>query len=273
MAMDDLPLRDPGGTPPAPAPPRPSPSRWLVLGAGAIIAGALLALWWMSRAQPGAAPPAATTPTELAPSATRPTRQPLELPALADSDSMLRDLVGALSRRPLMARLLATKGLVRAATLAVVQIGDGKTPAGPFAVLRPSSRLQIQGTTSGKIDAASYARWNPAVDALQSVRPADLAQLYVNVKPLFDEAYRELGAPEGDFDGALVKAVRTLSATPAVQGDPVLLRRPNYFEHDDGVLRAALPVQKQLILMGPENRTKILAWLRDVALTLELKID
>lgn len=276
MAMNDLPLRD---TAPPPAPPpirppaRPSPTRWLIVAAGAVIAGALLALWWLSRAQPGAAVPAATSPTEIAPTATRPTRQPLELPALADSDPMLRDLVAAVSRHPLVTRLLATRGLVQAATLAVVQIGDGKTPAVPLAVLKPSTRLEILGTSSGKIDPASYARWDGATNALRSVRASDAAQLYVNVKPLFDQAYRDLGYPDGDFDQALVRAVRVLSATPDVSGDPVLLRRPNYFEHDDAALRAALPVQKQLLLMGPVNRQNVLGWIRDLAVTLELKIE
>ena len=36
-----------------------------------------------------------------------------------------------------------------------------------------------------------------------SVQPADAAQLYVNVKDLFDAAYAELGHPGGNFDEAI----------------------------------------------------------------------
>jgi hypothetical protein len=102
---------------------------------------------------------------------------------------------------------------------------------------------------------------------------AEAAQVYVNVKPLFDAAYRELGYPDGDFDEALVRAIRRLNATPDLTTDPVLLARPAYFEHEDAALRALPPVQKQLLLLGPEHRRAILGWLRRFAATLELKVD
>src|ERR1043165_1294890 len=90
MAFDDLHLE----RPPAPrlAPARSSTSRWVILGAGTVIAGALLALWWLGHAQPPPASLAPTTATDIARPPTRPQREPLELPALVDSDAMLRDL-------------------------------------------------------------------------------------------------------------------------------------------------------------------------------------
>jgi hypothetical protein len=58
-------------------------------------------------------------------------RQPLNLPALGESDALLRQLVQTLSQNPTLSRLLATPQLVRGATLAVVQVGDGRTPVDP----------------------------------------------------------------------------------------------------------------------------------------------
>ena len=196
----------------------------------------------------------------------------MQLPSLVDSDTMLRELAGTLSRNPLLARLVATRGLVRNATLAVVQIGDGKTPAVPLAVLRPPTRLQINGPQSGRVENASYARWEAATVALLSIPAADAARVYVNVKPLFDEAYRDLGYPNGDFDVALSKAIRTLEATPPSPADMVLLRGEGYFEHADSNLGSLQPVQKQLLLFGPENRARVQSWLRQLAAALELKI-
>jgi hypothetical protein len=271
MPHDDLPLH--GSVPPESVPsgrPR-SPTRWVIVGAGAVIAGALLALWWMSRAQPATTVPAPTAATEVALRSKRPKQQPLELPGLGESDTFISELVATLSRHPVLTRLFATRGVVRAMTLAVVQIGDGKTPASPLAVLRPSSRLRI--TPAGRIEPVTYIRWDSAVAALASVNPGDAAQMYVNVKPLFDEAYRELGHPGGDFDEAIVRAIRTLDATPTPAGDPVLNERPSYFEHEDPALRSLLPVQKQLLLIGPAHRQRVMAWLKQVAANLDLKVD
>jgi hypothetical protein len=249
-----------------------SPTRWIVLGAGAVIVGALLTLWWMSRTRPTPATPAPTTATDAALGTQRPKPQIVDLPPLDDSDTYLRSMVEALSRHPTLAKLLATRGLVRGATLAVVQIGDGKTPISPLAVLKPATRLQILGPASGPIDPASYGRWDGPTSALTSVDPIHAAQLYVTVKPLFDKAYEELGNPKGNFDEAIARAIRTLDDTPQVRTDPTLLRRTNYFEHEDARLKSLLPVQKQLLLVGPDNRRKIMQWLKQLAANLDLKI-
>ena len=273
MALEDLPLREP--VPHEPAPPARAatdPSRWIVLGAVAVMAGALLAMWWLGRAQPVPAPPAFTNATDVSVGSPRPKSQPIALPPLDASDDLLRRTLAVLSAHPLLARLLATPAIVRGAALAIVQIGDGKTPSAPLTVLRPSTRLVIAGTASGPIDAASYRRWDGPTAALLSLPPADLAQVYVNVKPLFDRAYEDLGHPGGDFDQAIVKAIETLTETPRPAAPPVLVAKPGYFEHDDPALKALLPVQRQLLLIGPDNQRQVLGWLKRLATALELKI-
>jgi len=280
MTYDDLPL-DPSRSSERPPPvsprvQRPSVWRWILVVVVAMATGGLLTFWWMSRTQPEPATPAPTAATDVPIGPNRPAAQDLTLPPLDESDGFLRDLVSVLSRHPLLARLMATEHIVRAATLAVVQIGDGKTPATPLRVLRPSSRLALvtgasSDAPSARVDPASYRRWDESVAALVSVDPADAAQFYVNVKPLFDAAYEELGQGT-DFDQAIVSAIRMLADTPEPAGDPVLLRRPGYFEHDDAALRSLRPVQKQFLLIGPENRRRVLSWLRQVATNLDLPI-
>jgi hypothetical protein len=274
MAFEDLHLDRPTSSEPGDEPPAsPSAWRWVAVALAGVAAGALLAFWWMSRSQPETATPAPTTATDVAVGANRPKRQMLDLPSLDGSDQLLAQLVSALSRHPTLSRLLATRGLVRATTLAVVQIGQGRTPAEPLKVLRPAKQVEILGGAAGRVDPDSYARWDTAVAALTSVPPADAAQLYVNVKPLFDQAYIELGHPEGDFDRAIVRAIGMLDDVPIQQQDPQLVRRTNIFEHEDAALRALPPVQKQFLLVGPANRSRIMDWLRQFASNLDLKLE
>jgi len=272
MAFDDHPLEKTELPPqPEPSPPSPSWLRALVIGLAGVLAGALLMFWWMSRAQPTPSAPPSPTAPDVAMGSNRPKRQTIDLPTLDSSDSLLRQLVATLSKHPLLARLMATDGLVRAATLAVVQIGDGRTPIDALKPLRPATRLQIVGTTSGRVDPTSYQRWDGPAAALVSVSPTDAAQLYVNVKPLIDQAYIELGHPGEDFDAAIVRAIQILADTPEIPADPLLLRRSGYFEHDDSTLRALRPVQKQLMLMGPDNKRRLMTWLHAFANALDLK--
>jgi hypothetical protein len=271
MAFDDLDIARP--TPPASTPPPGPPiGRWIVVALAAVAAGTLLTFWWMSNSQPTPAPPPAAAVTGTAPESNRPKRQPLDLPPLDGSDLFLRGLVSALSNHPTLARLLTTPDLARGTALAMVQIGDGRTPSQPLRLLRPSARLRVDGATSGAIDPISYRRWDSAASALVSVPPADAAQLYVNVKPLLDEALIDLGQPR-DFDASLVRAISLLRETPVPAHDPVLLRRPGYFEHEDPALRALKPVQKQLVLLGPHNQRRVIDWLEAFARALDLDVE
>jgi hypothetical protein len=272
MSFDDLPLERTIQSP-IRRDPRSTPTRWIVAIAAVVVAGSLLALWWIVRERPEAATPVPTAATNAAVSSHRPIRQPVELPALDESDETIRRMAAFLSKNPLFERLLATKGLVRAVSLVVQQIADGKTPADPLAVLRPDTRLTILGAESGRIDPQSYARWTPATRALVSIDPKDAAQLYVNVKLLLDDAYRDLGHPSANFDEGLVAAMQTLLATPTATADSELVRRPNYFEHTDPVLRGLRPVQKEFLLLGPDNRRQVEAWLHALASQLDLKIE
>lgn len=275
MAFEDVPL----DRPPAPrrSPARSSSSstsRWVILAAGIVVAIALLTLLWMGRSQPPTATLAPTSPTD-ARSPGRPRPQPLVLPPLGESDSALRELFATLSHHPLLAKVLAQPGVVRAAVLAVVQIGDGKTPAVPLDAMRPAERLTVlkDGSTM-HLNPSSYSRWDGPTRALLDINAVDASRVYVNVKPLFDEAYAELGYPGGNFDDAIVRAIKMLVETPDVTTTPALIMpRPATFEHEDPALRTLHPVQKQLLLIGPDNRHQVLAWLRKFAATLELKID
>jgi len=133
-------------------------------------------------------------------------------------------------------------------------------------------RLMILGTDSGRIDPSSYVRWESNVAALTSVRPNEAAQVYVNLKPLFDEAYVALGHAGGNFDTSLIRALRMLKDTPEPTEEPVLMRRPAYFEHTDAAFRSLRPVQKQFLLIGGERRGRVRAWLAAFADALELKL-
>ena len=275
MTFDELPLHHDRPTPAVP-PRRParaaSSTRWVIVGATALVAFALIYLWWMSRGQANNAVPAPALSTDVQVRQHRPPRQPMDLPSLDGSDGLVRGLVAVLSSHPGLARFLATNALVRGTVLAVEQVGDGKTPASPLAAFQPASRVAIVGTDTGRVDPRSYARWDSATGALTSVRPSEAAQLYVNLKPLFDAAYRELGHPNGDFDTAIVRAIQQLQDTPDPGVDPLLRRGRGYYEHTDAALRSLRPVQKQFLLVGPNNRTRIQQWLKAFADALDLKI-
>ena len=103
---------------------------------------------------------------------------------------------------------------------------------------------------------------------MASVDPAAAAQLYATLKPRTQEAYRDLGFPNGSFDRTLERAIVALLHTPVV--DAAARVRPKgigYAFYDERLESLSGP-QKHLLRMGPRNVRVIKKSLRAIAVAL-----
>jgi hypothetical protein len=88
--------------------------------------------------------------------------------------------------------------------------------------------------------------------------------MYKQYYPLFQQAYVDLGYPEGYFNDRLVEVIDHLLATPDVTG-PVMLRRPSVnYEFVDPELENRSAGQKMLIRIGPQNAAIVKVKLREL---------
>ena len=78
------------------------------------------------------------------------------------------------------------------------------------------------------------------------------------------QAYQELGYPEGDFNSALKKAILSLLDTPELE-DRIYIEKRVLYVMEDPALENLAPAQKQLLRMGPDNRKAVQAKLRELA--------
>lgn len=201
--------------------------------------------------------------------------EPIVVPPLDESDPLVRELVKKLSSNPRIAAWLATDGLVRNFTVVISNIGEGRTPAAHLRVLRPPSSFQVidrQGVLY--VDPGSYKRYDSLAAATASVDPAGAARLYATLKPRIQEAYRELGVPDGAFDRALERAIVLLLQTPVVD-EPVRVEPHGGtgYGFADPELEALTGAQKQLLRTGPANVRTIQASLRAIALALGIPAE
>ena len=90
-------------------------------------------------------------------------------------------------------------------------------------------------------------------------------KLYRQLEPLVDEAYRELGYPNADFDDTLDRALRRLLRTPVPPADAPLVENVQNYAYRDPTLENLTDAQKLLIRMGPENQRRIQAKLEEFA--------
>ena len=264
--LDDIELENAGSAPGAPlpavAPGRSGISRSLViLLVTAIVAALVYFVWVARRPAPNAQPAPTTTDVPIgAPAATL--ALPDEpLPPLAQSDGFIRRVVQLLSQNPTLARWIASDGLVQRTALAVEQVGDGRSPFVHFQFARPATRAATVPHGNGiVIDPASHRRWDEMTATIMSVDPAQAAELYRHVRPLFIETYRGMGHPDGNFDAAIGRAAGRVLATPVLQEPLAVEARRGYVEHTSPELRALPGISRQLLLMGPANLTRLQEW-------------
>jgi len=120
------------------------------------------------------------------------------------------------------------------------------------------------------LDPKGYERFDILTDAIVSLSVSRSVQVYQKLKPLFQEAYRELGYPKKDFHTTFIQAMQKILDAPIVERE-ILLKEEgkglNYVFIDEG-MESMSEVQKHLLRMGPRNTQKIQQKVREIVLAL-----
>ena len=249
--------------------------KWVYWAIPAVVAVGIGAALWYGRAhrqaeQQANQPPAITQPESTPASAEPPIQNPLEetpppqpLPDLPNSDPSVQEALGGVFGRALEP-FLVPKNIVRHAVVTIDNLPRKKTAVQMW----PVKPLGGELTTKGEGDqvtlaADNYARYEPLIKLVRNADTAQLVSMYKQYYPLFQQAYVDLGYPEGYFNDRLVEVIDHLLATPDVNG-PVLLRRPSVnYEFVDPELENRSAGQKMLLRIGGENAAVVKAKLRE----------
>lgn len=217
--------------------------------------------WLRSRTEPEPPAASAASPTDSAPASAAANVPPLDLPELDASDAFVRDLIAGLSSHPELAAWLVNDGLVQRFVAAVTNIADGASPTAHLGFMGPEAEFSVDSSEARTvIDPASYSRYDLVAETFVSLDTQGAARLYHQLEPLFDEAYRELGFPDGSFNDVLTRAMRNLIAVEVPAQPPELVPSPTIataYEFKDSALEDRTPAQKQLLRMGPENARRV----------------
>jgi hypothetical protein len=265
--------------PPPDEPFRDRPSRtglWVATAIAVVAVGA--GVWWFMFRQPppeaASESPAAGRPAETveAPEAAE-TDEDIELPPLDASDALVRELALALSANPDLAAWLTTDRLIRRVTGVVVNVAEGESPVPHVRFLSPEGSFVAEQSDGGwEVAPDSYRRYDRLVGTFSSMDSRGLARLYRKLEPLFDEAYRDLGYPDGRFREPLAAAIRSLLATPVPPDRVALAPSVESYRYADPRFEQLTPAQKLLLRMGPHNVRRVQAKLRELAAALDLEV-
>ena len=233
--------------------------------------------WFFNSETPDPAPSIAPTEKSLRPqlSLSEPEETsnaeipPLELPQLDNSDSLVRDLATAMSNDPGFLSWLDTDRLIRTFVVVVDNVAEGSNPAQHLLFMRPNVRFSTQTSEIGlQVNPNNFRRYNTMANIVASLSPRATSVLYRQALPLLDEAYLELGYPDTAFHWTLNRAIARILDTPIISGEPRLVPAASFFAYADERLQSLPQVQRQLLLMGPDNLRIVQDSVRNIATAL-----
>lgn len=194
----------------------------------------------------------------------------IELPTLDNSDGMALESAQQLSWLPTYASLLNTKNVIRNFVTFIDNLSRGELVAKFSPLIKPSEKFSVTELDNRIfLNEESYSRYDLYVDIVNSINVEFAMSQYAVLKPLFDEAYQELGYQDNSFDNALFRAIETALNAPIIR-EPIELVAPSVmYKFADPELEQLPSAQKLLIRMGPNNMIKLRAKLQQIQHALE----
>jgi hypothetical protein len=234
-----------------------------------VIAAIAVAAWlfW-----PGPPPPPPASPAPVAKPAPAGPLHPIPdaepaaapLPKLGERDATLLEALSGLFGGA-AAQLFITEDAVRHIVATIDNLPREAYAARLNPVQPPRGVLGTTGRDATlAIAPANAARYRPYVSAFEALDAERAVRTYVRLYPLFQQAYVELGYPNGYFNDRLVEVIDHLLDAPEPK-EPLKLTVPHVlYEFADPDLEALSSGQKVMVRIGAQNAARVKAKLREI---------
>ena len=221
--------------------------------------------------QSSALPPAATTPPAnpiehpIGDAASATDASAPVLPALDASDGAAIEALAGLAGTAGLGALLNPEHVIQRIVATIDGLTRPKLSPDAFPI-RGAGGTFAARTENGRseIDPRNFERYAVYARAADAIDAKALVAWYVRFYPLFQQAYREQGYPDGYFNDRLVVVIDHLLETPDLH-EAAALTQPNVvYEFADPSLEKRSVGQKLLLRSGPGNERAIKSKLREI---------
>ena len=180
----------------------------------------------------------------------------------------------AFSESPFWLKFLAQSEPAMRLVKAIDAVAHGERPLDALDFLQADSPFTAQQDTVGNWLAtrAAYARYQGAVDFVDSLEPATVAEWFVKAEPALQKCCGKLGYQDKTIRQLLTEACNTVLTTPRFDFDPLLMPTgtAGTYHFVDPAFEQLNDAQKLLVRLGPENCEKVQAKCEAIADALHL---
>ena len=184
----------------------------------------------------------------------------ITLPELNESDDWLKNKLPDLTWRNELIPLLVTEDIIRRFVVFTDNFSQGLLAYEHSLFVQPKDKFSVDEQSVNvegeqnvwQWDSKTSKRFDLYVDLLRSVDSTTLVNWYIDMKPLVDGAYRELGYEE-DFTYALQDAITRVLDMELPKSAMEVTRTSVMYKFQDPQLEALDDSDKLLLRIGKEN--------------------
>lgn len=179
-------------------------------------------------------------------------------PIPVDGDALVRQQLSAAGANTILGKLASSEHPLDLTAALVDALGRGiilrkMLPAEP---LKQPFSVERQGDLLF-MSTESYRRYDRHTDAIAALNTGVLVETFHTLRPLYKQAFEQLGLDPNDFDNAIIRTLDMILATPEIAGPIALNTKSVVYVYADPALESLPAVQKQLLRMGPDNIRRI----------------
>ncbi|SEK38939.1 Protein of unknown function [Colwellia chukchiensis] len=187
-----------------------------------------------------------------------PIKPEIMLPTLDESDTWFEAKLPSLTWRKELLKLMVTDDIIRRFVVFTDNFSQGNLAYEHTPLIAPKTKfaaLEAQSDTGAKWqwDESNTRRFSVYVDLLRSMDSETLIQWYLELKPLIDQAYAELGYPDTDFTQVLYSAISKVLDMEIPKAEPALTRPSVMYKYQDPSLESLDDAEKLMLRLGKEN--------------------
>lgn len=182
------------------------------------------------------------------------------LPALDESDTWLQEKLPEITWRKELLRLVIDDDMIRRFVVFTDNFSQGVVAYKHSPFILPQTAFSATETTvtnteqqEWQWDVQSEKRFNLYVDLLRSFDSEKLIQWYIEIKPLIDQAYKELGYADEDFTQVLQNSITRVLNMELPKEKLTVVRPSVMYKFRDQEVEALDDVDKLLLRLGREN--------------------
>lgn len=191
-----------------------------------------------------------TEPVEIVPE--------IVLPTLDESDSWIREKLPTITWRNELLKLIIDDDMVRRFVVFTDNFAKGTVAYQHSILVKPTGKFsaqedEVDGVQVLKWDESVTKRFSLYVDLLRTIDSDLLVQWYVELKPLIDQAYGELGYPDEEFTEVLHEAITRVLDMEIPKEQLELVRPSVMYKFKDQDIEQLSDADKLLLRIGKDN--------------------